>query len=166
MKQSTIDTKLKLSKVANAPKRFKAIMRGVLDGLGIKHPNELQTLLATRIAELTLASEELSTQFLSGRPVSVEVMGRNADRIQRTMTELRRHAPPRVWNMSLGLFQEKDRHALRTMSVNTLEELIRTLNLPQQPTVRGSVFRLAVRTPDDFIPDDEIARDMATLGRR
>ena len=96
---STTDTKLKLSKAADAPKRMKAILRGIFDGLGIEKPNEIQTLLATRIAELTLASEELSSQFLSGKPISVEAMGRNADRIQRTMSELQRHAPPRVIRM-------------------------------------------------------------------
>ena len=111
MKQSTTDTKLKLTKVAEASKRMKAILRGIFDSFGIKHPNELQTLLATRIAELTLASEELSTQFLSGRPVSVEVMGRNADRIQRTMTELRRYAPPRV--VHIPDTEEVDRRIIR-----------------------------------------------------
>lgn len=98
MKRPPTDPKLKLSKVAAAQKRFKAILRGVLESLRIETPDELQTLLATRIAELTLASEELSSQLLTGQPVSIEAMGRNADRIQRTMTELRRHAPPRIWN--------------------------------------------------------------------
>jgi len=42
--------------------------------------------------------------------------------------------------MALGVFQQKDRHTLRTMSVETLREIIKTVNLPQMPVVQGSVF--------------------------
>lgn len=95
MKKPTTDAKLKLSKVADAQKRIRAILRGVLEGLGIDEPNALQTLLATRVAELTLASEQLASLLLSGQPISIEAMGRNTDRIQRAIAELRHHKSPR-----------------------------------------------------------------------
>lgn len=96
MKQPTSDAKLKLVKVSDAPKRMKALIRGIFDGLGIKNPTQVHCVLAARAAELTIVSEELSNRLLAGSAISVEVIGRNADRLQRTLNELRKHAPIRV----------------------------------------------------------------------
>ena len=100
MKSDATDTKLKLRKASDAPKRAKAIERGVFESLGISEPTELHRVLSRRIADLTIISEELSSRLIAGEPISVEVMGRNADRLQRTMCELRKNAPPRIWNLS------------------------------------------------------------------
>lgn len=96
MKQPPNDTKLKLQKVSDAPKRMKTLVRGIFDGLGITEPTPLHSVLAARVAELTIVSEELSNRLLAGDAISVEVIGRNADRLQRTLNELRKHAPPRL----------------------------------------------------------------------
>ncbi len=42
--------------------------------------------------------------------------------------------------MALGVFKESDRHTLRTMSANTLKEIIRAVNVPRAPVVRGNAF--------------------------
>jgi hypothetical protein len=96
MKQPPNDTKLKLHKVSDAPKRVKSLIRGIFDGFGIKQPTQVHCVLAARAAELTIVSEELSSRLLAGDTISVEVIGRNADRLQRTLSELSRHAPPRI----------------------------------------------------------------------
>lgn len=57
--------------------------------------------------------------------------------------------------LSLGVFQAKDKDALRLLSEETLEKIMDTVNLPQMPTVRGSFFR-----PSVFIPDEEVAEHM------
>jgi hypothetical protein len=96
MKQPPTDTKLRLHKASDAPKRVKSVIRGIFESLGIKQPTQLHCVLAARAAELTVISEELSSRLLAGDAISVEVIGRNADRLQRTLNELRKHAPIHV----------------------------------------------------------------------
>lgn len=109
MKQPPTDTKLRLRNVSDAPKRVKSIIRGIFESLGIKQPTQLHCVLAARAAELTIVSEELSNRLLAGETINVEVIGRNADRLQRTLSELNRHAPIQVTHLSTDDEDEEPR---------------------------------------------------------
>lgn len=75
-----------------AAKRIGAIEKSITADLGIERMTEALRVLCRRAAELTFVGEELSDQLVTGKPISVELMGRNADRLQRTMKELREQA--------------------------------------------------------------------------
>jgi hypothetical protein len=77
-----------------AAKRIGAIEKSITADLGIERMTEVLRVLCRRAAELTFVGEELSDQLVTGKPISVELMGRNADRLQRTMKELREQAAP------------------------------------------------------------------------
>lgn len=57
--------------------------------------------------------------------------------------------------MALGVFKEQDRHALRTMSVNTLQEIIRLVKPNELPVFRTSAVTNAFILDDD--EDDQMA---------
>lgn len=75
-----------------ASKRIRTIEKTIAAELGIKRLTEALRVLCRNVAELTFVGEELSDQLVTGKPISVELMGRNADRLQRTMKELREQA--------------------------------------------------------------------------
>lgn len=71
-----------------ASKRIRAIEKSITEELGVERLTEALRVLCRRAAELTFVGEELSDKLITGKPISVELMGRNADRLQRTMKEL------------------------------------------------------------------------------
>lgn len=75
-----------------AAKRIGALEKSIIADLGIERLTEPLRVLCRRAAELTFVGEELSDKLVTGKPISVELMGRNADRLQRTMKELREQA--------------------------------------------------------------------------
>lgn len=77
-----------------ASKRIGAIEKSIIADLNIERLTETLRVLCRRAAELTFMGEELSDRLVTGKAVSVELMGRNADRLQRTMKELREQAGP------------------------------------------------------------------------
>lgn len=77
-----------------AAKRIGVIENSIIADLCIERLTETLRVLCRRAAELTFVGEELSNQLVTGKPISVELMGRNADRLQRTMKELREQAIP------------------------------------------------------------------------
>lgn len=77
-----------------AAKRIGTIEKSIIADLGIERLTEPLRVLCRRAAELTFVGEELSDKLVTGKPISVELMGRNADRLQRTMKELREQAAP------------------------------------------------------------------------
>ncbi len=72
-----------------ASKRIRTIEKSISDDLGLERLTEALRVLCRTAAELTFVGEELRDQLVTGKPISVELMGRNADRLQRTMKELR-----------------------------------------------------------------------------
>lgn len=77
---------------SGAAKRLRAIEQTITAELHIERLTEAVRILVSRVAELTLIGEELSRQLVTGKPISIELMGRNTDRLQRAMTELREQA--------------------------------------------------------------------------
>ena len=75
-----------------AAKRLRAIEQTIAAELHIERLTEALRILVSRVAELTLIGEELSHRLVTGKPISIELMGRNTDRLQRAMTELREQA--------------------------------------------------------------------------
>lgn len=75
-----------------AAKRLRTIEQTISAELRIERLTEALRILVSRVAELTLIGEELSDRLVTGKPISIELMGRNTDRLQRAMTELREQA--------------------------------------------------------------------------
>lgn len=75
-----------------AAKRLNTIAKTITAELRIERLTEALRILVSRVAELTLVGEELFDRLVTGKPISIELMGRNTDRLQRAMTELREQA--------------------------------------------------------------------------
>lgn len=108
-----------------ASKRIGVIEKSIIADLGIERLSETLRVLCRRAAELTFVGEELSNQLVTGKPISVELMGRNTDRLQRTMKELREQATPvriREHNARVHRELESDDGALRRSRVGAPED--------------------------------------------
>lgn len=79
-------------KSGSGERRLKKLEKILLDDLDIQELTPTLKLMARRAAELTLVAEELASQLSCGNPISVELMGRNTDRLARAMKELRDQA--------------------------------------------------------------------------
>lgn len=77
---------------STAAKRLRTIEKNIIGELGIATITEAVRVLCVRVAELTLIGEELSDRLVTGKPIDIELMGRNTDRLHRTMAELREQA--------------------------------------------------------------------------
>lgn len=77
---------------STAAKRLRTIEKNIIGELGIETITEAVRVLCVRVAELTLIGEELSDRLVTGKRVDIELMGRNTDRLHRTMAELREQA--------------------------------------------------------------------------
>lgn len=100
---------------STAAKRLRTIEKHIAGELRIDGMTETLRVLCVRVAELTLISEELSDRLVTGKRVDIELMGRNIDRLQRTMAELREQA-------KAVRFQEHQRHLLEALEDDDEEE--------------------------------------------
>ncbi len=79
-------------KAGEAERRLRTIEKMLLDDLKLEEATKTVRMLARRAAEFFLLAESMASQLNQGHPISVELMGRNSDRLARTMKELRDQA--------------------------------------------------------------------------
>lgn len=79
-------------KAGEAERRLRAIEKTLLEDLQLEEATKTIRMLARRAAEFFLLAESMASQLNHGHPISVELMGRNSDRLARTMKELRDQA--------------------------------------------------------------------------